>query len=84
MAKEQEVHQVRGEVSPGGTEGGRRPTGAAPRGGSSEAIGPGSTFGRRPGNARWCCVSSEASPWSFFPGSWASNFTDWKSGETPL
>ena len=30
MAKEQEVDQVRGEVSPGGTEGGRRPTGVPP------------------------------------------------------
>ncbi len=30
MAKEQEVDQVRGEVSPGGTEGCRRPTGVPP------------------------------------------------------
>ena len=30
MAKEQEVDQVRGDVSPGGTEGGRRPTGVPP------------------------------------------------------
>ena len=30
MAKEQDGDQVRGEVSPGGTEGGRRPTGAPP------------------------------------------------------
>ena len=27
-----------------------------------------------PGNEKWCCASSEGSPWSFFPGSWASNF----------
>ena len=30
MAKEQDGDQVRGEVSPGGTEGGRRPTGVSP------------------------------------------------------
>lgn len=30
MTREQEVDQVRGEVSPGGTEGGRRPTGVPP------------------------------------------------------
>jgi transposase len=30
MAKEQDGDQVRGEVSPGGTEGGRRPTGVPP------------------------------------------------------
>ncbi len=30
MAKEQEVDRVRGEMSPGGTEGGRRPTGIPP------------------------------------------------------
>ena len=30
MAREQDVDQVRGEVSPGGTEGGRRPTGVPP------------------------------------------------------
>ena len=30
MAREQDGDQVRGEVSPGGTEGGRRPTGVPP------------------------------------------------------
>jgi transposase len=30
MAREQDADQVRGEVSPGGTEGGRRPTGVPP------------------------------------------------------
>ena len=30
MTREQEVDQVRGEVGPGGTEGGRRPTGVPP------------------------------------------------------
>ena len=39
MVREQDGDQVIGEVSPGGTEGGRRPTGVPL--GRSEAIGPG-------------------------------------------
>ena len=37
MAKEQEVDQVKGDVSPGGTEGGRRPTGVPP---GEKGVGP--------------------------------------------
>jgi transposase len=37
MAKEQDGDQVRGEVSPGGTEGGRRPTGVPP---GEKGVGP--------------------------------------------
>ena len=44
MAKEQGGDQGRGEVSPGGTEGGRRPTGVPPWGGSRAAIGPGAAL----------------------------------------
>ena len=37
MAKDRDIERVRGEVSPGGTEGGRRPTGVPPGGGG---VGP--------------------------------------------
>lgn len=41
MAREQDGDQVIGEVSPGGTEGGRRPTGVPPGEAGLEARGPG-------------------------------------------
>jgi hypothetical protein len=41
MAREQDGDQVMGEVSPGRTEGGRRPTGVPPGKAGLEARGPG-------------------------------------------
>ncbi len=46
MAKEPEGDQVRDEVRPGGTEGGRRPTGVPPWGGG-EGAAAGTTLDRR-------------------------------------
>lgn len=41
MGREQDGDQVRGEVSPGGTEGGRRPTGVPPGAGGVGPLGQG-------------------------------------------
>jgi len=41
MAKEQDGDQVRGEVSPGGTEGGPRPTGVPPGEGAARPVAQG-------------------------------------------
>ena len=67
MAREQDGDQVRGEVSPGGTEGGRRPTGVPP-GGRCGAIGPGPALDRAQETRGGAAPPSRRAPGTALPG----------------
>jgi len=82
MAKGRDNDQVMGRGTPGETEGGYRPTGVSP---GEIGLGP---LGQ---GQRWTAARKRevvlrlfrVSPWIWFPGSWESNSTGWRSGETP-